>query len=270
MRFYKWVENNRLLSGVLFSVVLCTAVTALFWMLETKWKIILIVDLFLIMLVGLFVQSCANHVLAAANDKMMNECDPQPLIEACEHQLKRTRRGANRQLLQISYAAALANRGDLQEAYDLLYALNIDRYAAMLPGPKVVYYHNFAYVCHMLGRYEGADVYHHKAVMMYRDLLKYSFRQQRAVKDLLFAAEWEAELRRGNHTKAMTVLDQMREDTRLQAVDRAWGYANVYLAMHDSARAEPYLRYVAEYDRLWIGKRAAELAKSLNRAEGSL
>ncbi len=265
MRFYKWVERNRLLSGVLFSALLCAAVTALFLMLETKWQIVLIVDLFFVMLVSLFVQSCANHVLTRANDKMMNECNPLPLMEECEHQLKRVRRGANRQLLEISYAAALANHGDLQKAYDLLYALNIDRYAAMLPGPKVVYYHNFAYVCHMLGMYECADAYHHKAVMMYRDLLKYSVRQQRGIKDLLFAAEWEAEFRHDNYAKAMTVLDQMREETPLQAVDRAWGYANVYLAVNDSSGAEKHLRYVARYDQLLIGRKAAELLDQLKK-----
>ncbi|MBQ8311149.1 MAG: hypothetical protein IJX80_09085 [Clostridia bacterium] len=257
-RFCRFISDHRLLSVVLFSIIECAAYALILWE-NPVWLVVGCVCLVFVNV--LYVQVCANKLIVFANAELTDACDPMPLLEECNRQLAREKPGMRYQMLQIDKTAALANMGDFAEAHEILSGMNIDKYAGTLSVHKMIYYHNFSAVCHMMEKWDAADLYHQKAAMLYNDLR--SAKQKKLLNWSLLSAEWEMHYRHGDYARALTVLDQMQPETLLQKVDHAWGYGNVYAAMGDLDRALKNLQYVADYPRLYTGRRAKELLAEL-------
>jgi tetratricopeptide (TPR) repeat protein len=262
-RFYMLVTSHRRLFKILFSVVLCSVFSVLLYPWEDLIVLLIIGNLFLIWSACIYVQVCANYLIKLANDALAKECDPMPLLDECNRQLEREKKGINYQALLISKTSALANTGDLEEAYEILSEMNIDQYAGTLPVGKMVYYHNLAYICHLTGRWDVADVHHQKAMMLY-DALR-SKRQKKELSEVVLSSVWEMHYRRGEYAQAIAVLDRLQPQTLQQNVDRAWGYGCVYHAMGVRTEAILHLQYAAEHQTIYVGRRASALLKDLER-----
>jgi len=256
-KFYFFVSNHRTLTKIAFSVITCAAYSLILWQSGASLLWYLIGNACLILTNSIYVQTCDSKLIQIAAEELTNACDPMPLLAECDRQLERTKNDMQRQAILITKTAALANTGELEAAYQILNEMNIDKHAGTLPLAKLIYYHNFAYVCHLMGKWELADAYHQRASTLYHDLR--SSKQRQTLNTSMMTAQWEMHLRHGEHSKALAVLDQIMETSLQIKVDRAWGYGCVYFSMGNIENAAKYLSYVADYPKLYIGRRASQM-----------
>ena len=185
-----------------------------------------------------------NQLMQKAYAQLIDGCDPYPLLREAEEQLTYKNTGAEEQLLHIHYSCALLNAGQTRRAYEVLAALNIDKYAGMLPAPKFVYYGLLSEACHELGDFEKAGVWYGKQVQFYQDMLSSKEKQQ--YEPTMRSSQALAHFRRQEYTEALAALNAVQPQSLQAQVDFAWQYAKVYYVLGQPEKTQEYLQYIVQ------------------------
>lgn len=240
--FYHWIAKHKLLSFLLFSIVLCSIYTVAFLLLDAPIWIIVLIDLLLLLVNYVHTSTCSLRLVQKTIPAFDNGCDPFPLLQETELLLSYTNRKPEEQTLILNHCAALCYIGEYQKVYDALCALHIDRYAGTLPAVKCAYYNNLMDVCTILGKYEQADFCFDKLMQLYADLK--NKKQKKLLEPVVCFANALNCFRKMEYARTIEILNGIKAANLRMEVSGALLCARAYLVTNDVERAKEKLRFV--------------------------
>lgn len=259
--FARWVARNRTLAKVLFGTLLCVCYSSLV-LLDVPLWIVVPIDLFVVLFVCLWVDASIIKLLQDPLKALDEGCDPYPLLQETAVQMGYGYRGVTDQANRINHALALRCAGQYQQAWEVLTAINIDRYSGTLPATKYVYYNNLEDVLTLMGRYPEAEIWYQKAVQIYQDMPEN--RMKRQLREAVEGAAASAWFRRGEYAKARECLNALHPQQLRSRVHHALLYAQCCIAEGNPEGARQPLEFVINWgNRLAAVQVAQELMNQL-------
>jgi tetratricopeptide (TPR) repeat protein len=163
-----WVSSHKIMVFLLYNAFAWAA----FLLVNTELRIQFIwwfVYGFVILIVSIgFVNS---FTLKENNNAILyldRDCNPQAYLDVIEDQLSYSKSKNYIQQLMISKSVCLRSLGKLDESFEILHEINIDRYASTIPAVKIQYYNNLCDGYIMKKDYVIAKVWLDKAFQMLR------------------------------------------------------------------------------------------------------
>lgn len=258
----RWMAKNRLLAKILLGAVLCGAYTWLFYLWHVPVWIIVPLDLFLLFWNHAYVDAQGDKLLKQPMKILDDYCDPYPFLQEVQVQMGYSYTKAAKQAIQINYALALRSVGQIQQAWEHLDSIHIDRYPGLLQHVKVVYYNNLTDILTQLGRYEEAEIWGRKAIQIYQDLPENEMKQRLHL--LVLELQAESCFRKGEYAKAVEALDALPAACLREQVDRALLYAQCCIALGQTESAKEKLRFAAEKGyKLYAAAQARQLLEQI-------
>ena len=209
-----------------------------------------------------------DRYLRKALDAMKNGCDPYPLLQETQEQLTYPGPKSGKQIMAINYALALRERGEYDEAQNLMESINIDKHA-VVPAVKLVYYNNRMDICALTGRFAEAVIWYEKTAQIFRDLRPGKQKEQLRKAVEANRATWH--FCKGEYEQALRVLGQAKPENMNERIENAMMFARTYLAMGEPEKAKKPLRFVVENgNKLYFATEAKEFLEKINTEETKL
>jgi tetratricopeptide (TPR) repeat protein len=260
--FCRFVSRHRLLCNLLFDLFLCGICTYMLASIQAAPWVIIAVDLFMILCTYCFCESASNQLLAIAGKALNERCDPLPLLHEAEEGLKGRRESATTHVYLIDYALALSELGDHARAYEVMSEINIDKFAGTLPVTKAIYYNNLAYFCHVLNKYESADLYHKKAMQMLAEVKNQKQRKQLEYSCL--SSQAEERLRHDDPDGAMAFAARLSPACAYQDLSTAFLLGQICFLQKDFENAKKHLTRAASYPpSLYVVQQAKNMLEEI-------
>lgn len=260
--FQKWVAMHKTPAFCLISAVEIVAYGSLLYLLSCPiWGLVLMAG-FLLCFNYLFVHVAHAVVLKKPLDALSCQGDPEPLLHITAQLLTAKHHEADRQALLINHCVALRELGELQRAMELLSGLNIDKSAGAAPAIKVIYYHNLADLCDLLGDAAGAEIWLNKSLQIYNDMPDNKLK--RGLKDVITLTTAEQLISQGQGDEAARLLQQLPTDQLTVRVSAALLRARICLLQNDRKTALLNLRDVVRCgNKLYAVRQAQQRIQEL-------
>ena len=242
--FARWTAKHRTLAKVLFGTILCVCYSSLI-LLDVPLWVVAGIDLFVVLFVCLWADASILRLLQKPLQALDESCDPYPLLQETALQMTYGYKGVTEQANLINHAVALRCAGQYQQAWELLSAINIDRYSGTLPATKYVYYNNLDDLLTQMGRYPEAEVWYQKAVQIYQDMPDNKMKRQ--LQETVEAAAASAWFRRGEFGRAREALNAIHPEKLRNRVEHALLYAKCCLAEGNPESARQPLQFVIDW-----------------------
>lgn len=244
--FYRWIAKHKMTAFILFSIVMCAVYTVFFTLMSSipTWVIIAF-NVFLSLMNYAFVMTSYGKLIQKASDELENNCNPTLLYNETAFLLTCKNTETNTQLLLINHSAALMAIGKYSKAYEILSSINIDKCAGMLPANKIVYYINLMSVYINSGETDKAGMMYSKAAQMYSDL-KNTKHKQLLEQSMILSHALDL-FNKQEYTQVLQVLTDFYPRNLRMEVEKALVFAEVYIALNDTAKAKEKLIYVIEH-----------------------
>ncbi len=262
----RWAANHKKLYFFIASFIFVTIYSICLPVLNAPLWLIIVVDLIHIIFFYLQALSSSLVILQKAAKQLNDYCDPYPLLNECESFLKNKNSVYSEQVLLIDKCAALLELGEIQKAYDILSAINIDKSSSMTNEVKVTYYYTIMVACHELGMNEQAEVFYAKILLMYPDI------KDKKLTNLLESDVKMAKalccFRKGEYEEIINIISTITPGDLRQKVINSFTYAKAYLALGDTEKAKDHLVFViVNGNKLGCVKEAQELLKTTPYAD---
>lgn len=243
-----FIAKHKLASFLTITIIVCMVYTSLLMQLNVPTWGLILVNLVLGFIVYAYVEYSADPIMKKASQELDDNCNPYPLLEETEKLLSYKNSEVVKQIILINHAVALRSIGDYQRNLDTLQALNIDKKAGMLPMNKVVYYNNLMDACGLLGKYEEADVWYSKMMLIHADITN-----QKQLESLEYTMQMAKVFHfycNQDYEKALQLMQEIRPKTNQSAVEHAISYARIAIALEDRETAKQKLEFVVENGNL--------------------
>ena len=241
-RYYYFLAKRPLLCTFLLGIPLAAIYGLLLYSLDAHIALVIAISLLMLLVTRVYVNSAPSIKLTNKALAAHNAGDPYPLLEVSERLLALKPNEVQRQMLTINYCVALRDLGEHERVYQALSALDIDKCAGTLAQTKLVYYHNMADICDILGKDGEADAYFTKEKQCAERLKGEKLR--RRLYPLILDAEADHALRHGRYEEALAYAKQAhayREITPRANIFYELFLARVYLKMGKAEEAKPLL-----------------------------
>ena len=262
----RWVVKNKILATFLLNVLLCSVFSVFFALLEFSVWFIIVFDLFIILINGVYPSVCSDNLLKKAIKSWEEYCDPEPLLNETEFLLGCRNSAMVKQILFMNKSAALSSIGKTREAYDMLISMNIDKEAYIPDAARLLYYNNLMVYAHNLGMNELADITYSKLLLMYPDIKNKKTKED--FDEHMKESKASFHIRKGEYEQAIDALNQLSPQKMRSKVENAFTYAKVYLALGETEKAKDHLVFViVNGNKLACVNEARELLKTTPYAD---
>ena len=265
--FYRWMSDHAFLAFFLPTFVWAAELIWLHFAVQLPLGSVIVALLLMGFVFALCPQVCKTRLLLLASKEMVERCNPQPLREEIERQLRKNRNEMREQLLLIDLSAALINQGDHAAAHEILKKINIDRFSGILPFQKFVYYNNLADACTNLEYFDLADAWTQKALQNHENIK--NKKQLKVTHFSVQALKCEALYRKREYTMALQACSVLTFENLLQRVDTAFFTAKCLLALDRYEEAREALGFViANGNKCGTVQKAQKLLERLPTKKG--
>lgn len=189
-----------------------------------------------------FVNSVSDLLLREPLEKLENGCDPYPLLQEVELQMKKLPDSFQGQMIRINYALALVQTGSYEKALEALEAVDMDKY----PNPlaKFIYYNNLCDLMTRLNRYQEADSWYRKSLEMLDSIPNKRLKER--LDRTVEMNTIEALYRDQDYSGALRRLARIPCPTPRSVVDAALLAARCNLGLEEWDKAKEKLQYVID------------------------
>jgi tetratricopeptide (TPR) repeat protein len=189
-----------------------------------------------------FVNSVSDLLLREPLEKLENGCDPYPLLQEAELQMKHLPDSFQGQMIQINYALALVQTGSYEKALETLEAVDMDKY----PNPiaKFIYYNNLCDLMTRLDRYPEADSWYRKSLEMLDSIPNKRLRER--LDRTVEMNAIEALYRDQDYSGALRRLARIPCPTPRSVADAALLAARCNLGLEEWDKAKEKLQYIID------------------------
>lgn len=242
-KWYRFCLKHKVLAFLACGVPLIAAydIAILFlWKQEATWAVI-VIDALIMLSALAHVTTVPDKLINAAIGVLNHQCDPEPLYKETMEQ-QQYHKGVNSQVLLINHCAALSEMGEYEKVVTLLEETNIDKYAAMLPQAKFIYYNNLADAHFELHNVEKFQIWYQKSQQILTDVKNEKVRAQMRQGTVL--APVQALLIKQEYVEALAMLQTISCDNKRKQVCHAFCTARAYLGLGEKGKAIESLQYV--------------------------
>ena len=243
-KLHHLVAKHKIAAFFILTIFTCGVYTILLMQLHIPTWALIIVNLVLAFIIYAYVEYSPDPIMRKAFVELNDNCNPYPLLEETEKLLTYKNSEVVHQTILINHAVALRSIGEYQRNFDVLRTLNIDKAAGMLPINKVVYYNNLMDACGVLEKYEEADVWYSKMMLIHGDITNQ--KQLETVAHTIQCAKAFHYYYEKDYQKALIMLREAKAKDRRESVDSAMLCAKIGIAMGDIEMAKKELQYVME------------------------
>lgn len=208
-----------------------------------------------------FLNSVSDLLLREPLEKLEQGCDPYPLLQEVEIQMKKVPDNFQGQMIQINYAMALVQTGSYDKALEILESMDMKKY----PNPiaKFIYYNNLCDLMTRLNRYPEADSLYRKSQEMLDSIANRRLRER--LDRTVDMNAIEALYRDQDYVGALRRLARIPCPTPRSVVDAALLAARCNLGLEEWDKAKEKLQYVIDNgNRLYCVTEARQLLNNLN------
>lgn len=265
--FRAFLLKHRLLATLLCGTPIAAIYVLLCISFETSLPWMVVTALLCFLLAYVYAGTGLANKPTVAAIKSREGCDPYPLLHLMEFLLTLRHAKSSKQIYTLNLCAALRDLGEYERVYETLRALDVDVSTTTAPQTRLIYYNNLSDVCHALGKYEEADVYHNKLLQCAK-LLKGDKARARFY-PILLAADADAAYRRGEYAEAIALSEKAQSAYGVRRTPHAGVchelfVAKAKLALGETEDARTLLFSVARTaDKLHAKTEAEELLASL-------
>lgn len=260
----KWVYKHKVAAFLVFNLLYIVLLLPLFLFVEASPSIYLSLGIAVLCASLFSVFSTGNIIITKTSKLLDEECDPYPLLEAVELQLKKVKSKCYEQLLLISKATALRATGQFDEVLSILSNINIDKYSTTLPVTKIVYYNNLMDIHIVKGNLLEANIWYSKTEQLISDTkMKDEHKQQLLVCFALNRASLLLLERRLDEMES--VLSSISEPlSNRMRIEKCMLFAKLYISQNRIEDAKPNLQFVIERgNKLYEVSEAKEILATL-------
>lgn len=262
-KFQHFVARYKFLSFFLLVILACGIYSFLLMMLNVPIWGLIIVNLILVFVIYAYVEYSPEPIMRRALKELNDNCDPYPLLEETEKLLTYKNSEVLEQIILINHAVGHRSVGDYQKNLDILRMLNIDKTAGIQPIQKVVYYNNLMDACGLLEKYDEAEIWYSKMMLILGDIK--NEKQLQALESAMQSATAFHHFCQKEYDKALQIMNEKKDVNRNNAIDNAMLYAKIATAMGDIDTAKKKLQFVIENgNRLYAVQEAKDLLKEFN------
>lgn len=262
-KFQHFVAKHKFLSFFILIMLACGIYSFLLMMLNVPLVGIIIVNLLLVFVIYAYVEYSPEPIMRKALKELNDNCDPYPLLKETEKLLTYKNSEVLEQIILINHAVGHRSVGEYQKNLDILKTLNIDKTVGIQPMQKVVYYNNLMDACGMLEKYDEAEVWYSKMMLILADIK--NEKQLEALESAMQSATAFHHFCQKEYDKALQIMREKKDINRNNAVDNAMLYAKIATAMGDIDTAKNKLQFVIENgNRLYAVQEAKERLAELN------
>lgn len=255
------IRNSKLLT-VIATLIWFTLLTAVAVFFEFSYIICGLIAISLSFASKLFFERICSFVIKSAYKKLTDKCDPYPFLAVIDKLIEFDFSPEYTRALMIDRTATLTVAGRINEAYTELKNIDIDELPENYYVSKVMYYNNLMDYATRLGMFEEADRYYEKALQLYCDMEDCTAKEKMAY--TFKCGEYMAAFRKGDHKKAVELLNSVETEFLYTKVDKAMFSAKCYIALGETEKAREALDFVMKNaNKTYLGKEAEELLKSL-------
>lgn len=262
MKFNKFVAKHKVLALILINGVEFLALVLIcnLYRLDVMSITLPCVLLFEI---NLSLALSVEAMLLRGPTQMLNMyCDPDEFYNITKELLTYRLSKAKRCIMLINYAVALSDKGEYEQALDILKSLDIYDRIKKAPILGLVYYHNLASMYFSVKNMEQAKKNFQKSIEIYDNLARIKFRQQYAQfskidRACVYICDEE-------YSKAVALLDDKQNYDMRFMVGKSYICAKAYLALGENEKAREKLNFVlVNGNRLHIVKLAKQLLDNM-------
>lgn len=252
-----FVAKHKFLSFFVLVTVACGVYSFLLLMFDASIWVLILVNLILAFIIYAYVEYSPDPIMRKALKELNDNCNPYPLLEETEKLLSYKNSEMLQQIILINHAVALRSIGEYRRNLETLQTLNIDKVPGMQPIHKVVYYNNLMDACGLLEKYEEADVWYSKMMLIYADITNQ--KQLESLESAMQSAKAFHHYCQKEYDKALQIMNEKKDINRNNAIDNAMLYAKIAIAMGDIDTAKNKLQFVIENgNRLYAVTEAKE------------
>ena len=195
--------------------------------------------------------------------ELFDNCDPEPYFNITKELLTYNLSYTDHLATLLDYCVTLRDMGGIQEAYDMLSVINIDKKASTPNVFKAIYYNNLADVCWLLGDNAAADIWCEKMLRIYQDMPQSKFRKHLDSAALISSAE--RSYRNEDYSMAMLTLNQAELKNTRAKVSAALLRAQIYIKAGNVENARKELDYViSNGNKCYDVTRAKEILNNID------
>lgn len=256
------IAKYKVASFLIITILVCLVYSILLMQLNIPTWALFIVNLVLAFIIYAYVEYSPDPIIRKAVVELNDNCNPYPLLAETEKLLAYKNSEMLHQIILINHAAALRCIGEYQRNLDMLRTLNIDKVPGMLPTNKVVYYNNLMDACELLGKYDEADVWYSKMMLIHADITNQ--KQLEELEHTILCAKAFHFYYEKAYNKALLMVQDMTAKSRKDKVENAMLYARIAIAMGDVETAKAKLQYVIENgNKLYVVTEARQMIEQL-------
>lgn len=233
------------MAKILLSFGICSVYTMLMYGLDFWLWAIVIIDLLIIAITGLWVSVCHTYLWNPAIQKNNDECDPYPLLWETDRQMNYRMSALNREYLLLNRCVAKRNLGEYDEVYSILMGLHLYETPGVLPQQKIAYLNNLFDICLLLEKYEQADIWYQKLTEVYYCQLK-NKKQKELLKDTMQIANAANCFRHGEYGQCLSLIGDTHDGCLSIQISKAMLAANACLKLGKNDRAKEELQFVVQ------------------------
>lgn len=261
---YRLLLKHRIIFSLALAVVLCGAVSPFLIEINSDAWIFAIFYTFFSVLAFCFVESSSDKLLNPASKSLNDDCDPTPLLNETEEQLKYVKNGVTNQLIVLNRTVALGYMGEYSKVLDILENFNADKYKFISPYRgfvKMIYFNNMSEAFNELGDFEKASIWHEKTLIAAK---KFGISTS---KEIILAKASE-NLRKKEYDIALQTLAGFKAKNKLESVCAAMVYAKTYVALGDLEKAKEKLNFIIENgNKLYMVEQAKKMLTDIEKPE---
>lgn len=259
MAFKRWLLKHRILASVLAAVIL----SATYVFIELYFDIddnTLVISIYAaaMMFALLSINLLPLFMMKKPLEQLMKNGDPEPLAQVTGELLNYKLSKSNALSVKINHCVALRECGQLQEAYDILRTIAIDKAPYASSQLKMIYYNNLYDACNLLGDNDQAEFWLNKALDFYNTMPENKFKK--ALINLYLGLSAEKHYRNGNYDEATKTLDNAVINSLGNELGTAYTRAQIAVKLGKTDEAKRLLEgIVANGNKLYC----VTLAKNL-------
>ena len=260
-----FVAKHRTLSKIIMIIV-----WAFLWLVcmagTLEFNIVLAIICYILCVLAYFltIDATPSAIMHKPMKAYNDNCDPYPLYTETQKLLSYKNSKDAQILILINHAAALAETGEYQAAYDTQKSINIEN--CYVPLNKCVYYHNLFCFCMKLKKYDEAGIWFEKYMQIYGDIKGKN--AKKALESITVLTRAMETYRKGQYMECIELVNSNKPSKLVERVSGAMIYADACIALGENERAAEALGFVIQNgNRLYCVTEAAAMLRKIRGAE---